>query len=314
MKRRPWPILLLALCQWMCLPGNLVAGAWGSHMSMGQYWMVSLHAFGPWGMLLNFLLPPLVSGCAVYAVKPWSYPVYFACALVSSYLSIASAIHSSADKVGYLIVILASILNLAVGAFLLLPRTMKPFYQQRLRWWEANPRYAVDLAAQVYAGLGFTEGGEGRILNISLGGALLECRSAAPNGPEPFPRVFGGDVISINIRGPVQDGRDLFCEARVVYLSRFRHIHSGHVARLGLEFQELPNQSRDNLGRLIGALEILKAPFLREKTGLVADLKFWWNEFVSTPQANPVAPADSGSAKAPDVVPGDAGGGSNKAA
>ena len=76
MKRKPWPILALALFQWFSPVGDWLMSSWASHLVPVQYLRLVFAEQGISGYFLHCWFPALIAGFAVYRVKPWSYPLF----------------------------------------------------------------------------------------------------------------------------------------------------------------------------------------------------------------------------------------------
>src|SRR6185437_15070995 len=94
MKRKPWPILALAIFQWISPIGDWLISSWVSKLSPFAYLMFLTSHQGVWLYLLDAWLPAVIAGIAVYRVKPWSYPVFVCCILYTSFRSAGNSLQA----------------------------------------------------------------------------------------------------------------------------------------------------------------------------------------------------------------------------
>jgi hypothetical protein len=167
MKTKPWPLMMLALINFLCPIGNVLLSAKLEHISVLQY----LHE-GQLMDLLTILIAPWIGAFAVFSVKKWSYPVFLA---VMTYQAgnLFYQAHVYPDILNTKLVFLLSMLNLALVSYFLSPRVRIVYYDQRLKWWESSPRYDVTIECLIGGKQG--QGCKAQVLNISLGGVFLKC-------------------------------------------------------------------------------------------------------------------------------------------
>ena len=65
MNRKPWPILLLALFQWLSPIGNFILSATASHMTFSQYFHVMVAQDGLPGFVFGMCVPTILAGIAI---------------------------------------------------------------------------------------------------------------------------------------------------------------------------------------------------------------------------------------------------------
>lgn len=170
MRTKPWPLVVLAFCYLVSPLANTLMGAHLMKLPYGAY-LSTLVQHSTWmALFVTFLLYPL-AGLAIFAVKRWSYPVYLAVMLITLYLNYRDwRIHH--QSISLPLFVLTTTLNVGLVSYFLLPAVRTPYFDRRLRWWEAKPRYLVSAPALLrYEGRAV----KGTVLNISEGGVFLKC-------------------------------------------------------------------------------------------------------------------------------------------
>ena len=171
MLTRPWPILFLALAHILAPIFNAVFSSLVSD--------ASLHQFVHWqwenSSLLRFfslyLLFP-IGGFFIYQCKKWSYYCYFATMLFAIWLNYnewkeTPFLYDPLYVMGFF-----SINTLLLGYFLV-PSVRKIYMTERLRWWETDARYLVEMEGKL-ASQDHKDDIEVTVRNLSLGGALID--------------------------------------------------------------------------------------------------------------------------------------------
>jgi hypothetical protein len=278
MNRKPWPILALALFQWISPLGDWLTSSLASHLSPIRYLMLAVSEEGLFSYFFHSWVPGLLAGIAVYRVKPWSPLLFLGCLLYGSYRSGISALQSFgphphewlAHAGGVTLWVLPLLFNLLLGAWLLLPDVRRPFLNRSLRWWESPPRFAMNLPVRIFPVLGGKKGARVKMSNLSRGGALLEFRSSPP--------LERGDLLLIGFHATLSQSAHASPETWVFSEARVVHRAGGPEARsIGVEFCGMSPRSRKSLLKLLGACREWNIHPLRDKTGLWTDLQYWVN-------------------------------------
>lgn len=239
MRRRPWPIVILAFLQIVVEPfSNVLLNSYWSALSPRAYvdWYLEHH---DWISLFYVIGLPILMGAAVYAMKRWSYPVFAAgaCWMLVRDMQLVEA---GLLPLWVSIALLAG--NLAFVGYFLLPAVAAPYLNPRLRWWESKPRYRVD-----YRGRFEPEGGDSlpcRFRNLSVGGAFVDCQ--APAHARAAPTDSTG-WLRMHVPGSAGDELMLPFRVRIAF-SRGTGPRS---LGFGLQFIEMNAETRAELLRLI---------------------------------------------------------------
>lgn len=169
MKRKPWPLIVLALLHFLAPVGNILINSFLANVGVGEY----LDAlFQPQELIrtLIFLFVPLIGGVLIYICKKWSYYLYlFIMILPFIYSYISWQAQPSVELGVYLI--LFYVINLLVVGYFIIPQVRQVYFDPRLRWWETKPRYQAEFT--VHFSWVDTKG-KGDIKNLSEGGLFIE--------------------------------------------------------------------------------------------------------------------------------------------
>jgi hypothetical protein len=168
MKVKPWPIIILALMNFLSPIGNIILSAHLEKISVFLY----LKDFLRHGTIADYvmLFAPWVSAYAVFAVKEWSFAVFMSIVALQTgdtfyqwyrypeVLSLPTALAVSA-------------INVAFGYYFLLPEVRAVYSDKKLRWWEQKPRYVIDLKCRILTSS--KSKFRANIVDLSEGGVLL---------------------------------------------------------------------------------------------------------------------------------------------
>lgn len=170
MNRRPWPIVLLAVLQFLSPLFYIITAAIYFGLTPGDAAKEVIALSTDLRKFEIFILP-IILGVLVFLTKRTGY--YLAIA-GSIYLIIRSIIEFSAsnqtDPVFPMIIM--NVLSVAVLIYLLLPKTRDIYLNRRVRWWETDPRYLVSLSASVTR-IGASPK-KAEVVNLAVGGAGIE--------------------------------------------------------------------------------------------------------------------------------------------
>jgi len=182
MRRRPWPIFLLAWFHFLSPIGNFFFNAHYVPVDYWTYFTAHFDEVNLPGSIFFFLVPPM-AGLAIYACKKWSFWVY----LVLMLMIVAFSYHSwqTRPEINSIVpmVILFGI-NVTLVAYFLIPAVRTLYFDPRLRWWETKPRYSVDYSADVKSG---DNQATAHILNLSESGLFLTVKQG--KAPEDGARI-----------------------------------------------------------------------------------------------------------------------------
>lgn len=197
MKQRPWPIVILAALHLIAPLGNFFFNYYYSPNSLWDFLKLFFYYKN---LVVTFviLILPMLAGLAIYACKKWSYIVYVLIMLTMFGFSTFSWLTMS-NPMSLGLYILITVLNIGIVSYFLIPAVRDVYFDPRLRWWEAKPRYKFDQTAKaIINNLSF----EGQIKNISEGGLFLKLEST-PNDGDEIKIEFESRGQSITVSGLV---------------------------------------------------------------------------------------------------------------
>lgn len=200
---------------------------------MGLPFMEYLRLFvenrGVIGLIRLFAVMPL-AGYAIYAIKPWSYPLFLAIVGWEFYANYQTYREFTA-YFSMPLFIFSYTLSIGLVSYFLVPAVRRYYFNRRLRWWESKPRYATDIRAELEL-----EGNtiECTIKDISRGGAFIEIKS----------QMIQNTEVKLEFN---RDKHHFILTSRVVH--RLHH-DDDTVAGYGLEF-ELDRRTKRELKRLL---------------------------------------------------------------
>jgi hypothetical protein len=180
MRRRPWPIVIIAFFHFIAPLVNFAVSAKLSQMSLSAYFLQFL-AQTPWKISGTLIFAPPAAGLALYMVKEWSYGVYIALMALITYVNFQNWGHSPVVLVASLIV------NLSLVSYFMLPTVRFAYFNPRMRWWETQDRYVVNSFADLESATGHYKC---KIQDISEGGAFIKIRA----------RLANGEVVRVKVR------------------------------------------------------------------------------------------------------------------
>lgn len=169
MKRKPWPLIVLALLHFIAPLGNIIANSILANVSITTFVKALFHP-DELVRTLIFLGIPILGGILIYICKKWSYYLYLILLVVPFAYSYMSWRTEPTIELGiYLIAFY--LINLLVVGYFVLPQVRQVYFDPRLRWWETKPRFKAEFETT------FTwvdQQGRGEIKNLSEGGLFIE--------------------------------------------------------------------------------------------------------------------------------------------
>ncbi len=235
MERRPWPIVILATFHFLEPVAKILfySVLWEMPISVILKYLSYQASFLE--MLLFCASFPL-AGIAIFAVKNWSLPAFLAIQGVT--LAGHIYFHIEAPKAFpiYLIASL-SMANALVVYYFLVPSVRAAYFDPKLRWWEAKPRFIVDWAGRALQG---RKDIAIKVCNLSEGGVLVEAngKSAALESDEQVQIEFSFQNTDYSFPGIV------------------RHFSkAGTPAKFGIQFSEVSPGAKKKLKQAIRTLK-----------------------------------------------------------
>lgn len=150
MKQRPWIIVILAIAHILAPLGNFVLNAILAETEIFHYISIFFQPHNLQSQWIH-LVGPVVAGFAIYMCKKWSFFVYI---LAMTALLVASIFGyvQRAEQISWIGVAFVYVLNIGLVGYFLVPAVRQVYFDPRLRWWEALPRYSADFKAFVLEG------------------------------------------------------------------------------------------------------------------------------------------------------------------
>ncbi|MEK6772832.1 MAG: PilZ domain-containing protein [Bdellovibrionota bacterium] len=260
MKRRPWPIVLLAFFHIFSPVGNFFFNAQYVNANRLAYFKAHFIQENLVGSLFFFLLPP-IAGLTIYACKKWSFWVYLG---IMSVILVHSVINwGSRPEVGSIVPLLILFtVNIVLVAYLLIPAVRTIYFDPRLRWWETKPRYSVDYDAEVK----FNETvAHAKVVNLSESGLFAQMKDFMPDD---------GSRIEVSFK---DDG--------TLYIAVGTAIHHQRQGEMGIGVQFVhTSDSTRSLKFLIRKLNIEGKRIQWREPGPEDSLLSWFSEVIKSPK------------------------------
>ena len=184
MKKRPLLFIILGTIQ---LIEPLIKILW-LKVESGMAWSLVFDNISNMEGIKNlfefwFLFP--LAGIAILQVKSWSYLLFMALQAYSllSHLLYEKYTWPYVSERPFIYTFFLLSLNFALIIYFALPRARRPFFDRRMRWWEAKPRYGAEIPCEldIIAPNGKVKS---KIINISHTGAFIETRPGLKVGQD----------------------------------------------------------------------------------------------------------------------------------
>lgn len=256
MNRRPGPIVLLAILQFFSPFLYVLIASFTYDLSIGAT-AREIFTLNSGMRNLEVFFLPLILGALIYGMRRTGY--YFVMA-ASIYLIVRGilAFLDSNETDPVLPIILTNGLSLLVIAYFARRKTRDLHFNSRLRWWETDPRYIVNLPASVTR-IG-TKPLKAHVQNIAAGGAGIETSESG---------FLTDETIHVEFQ---HEGVEYRLNARVVW-----ERPNGTNQFLGIQWAEDDNSNaeRSKVRRLARNLRAKKTPTTRVIAPWWQDLKSW---------------------------------------
>lgn len=274
MRRRPWPIVILAAFQAILEPiNNLFLNAWFSHVSPRVYLAYFIENRQLLSLFYLFILPPIM-GVSAYAMKKWSYYVFVAGATWMLFHNFG-LVREGNIALSYAIAIYIG--NVGFVSYFLLPRVHAPYMNPKLRWWESKPRFLVDWPCRV-SSASDSESLSCRVQDFSEGGVFVTSSDA----------IAMEQVIELRMSTPSSE--ILTLKAKPVFS---RPVQNG--LGFGLQFVDLDKTTTKRLSMVSKELKKSGVAFRNGKDDAWGAFKAWVFRLATTgkgllPEAERAAP------------------------
>jgi hypothetical protein len=188
MRTRPWPLVILAALHLIAPFGNILFSAYLQRISLSVY-LTGLFHYSSWYELAGFFFLWPLAGFAIYQIREWSYPVFLSVYLLCFYNNYQTW-REFPQLLNITGMITIHVVNMAVVGYFLIPAVRMTYFDKKFRWWEAKPRYKIDLDSEIVMDGKIDRG---HIVNISEGGAFVETRALLERG---IPGTISFQVLS----------------------------------------------------------------------------------------------------------------------
>lgn len=257
MNKRPWPILWMAILQF--ISPLLYIGVAAFFYQLGPL-ATAKEIFALTTDLRKFeiFIAPIVLGILILLTKKEGY-----------YVTIFGTIYLIVRGVGEFFasnetdpvfpLILTNIICLGVLSTLLRSKMRSIYFDPRLRWWETSPRFVTNFPAKI------TRVGakpmKGIIENIAAGGAGIEPSESG---------LLKDEVVTLEFQS---EGETLHLKAKIIWE---KPLATGKI-HLGVQWDKSnENTEWSNLRRLIRTLKVNDTPTTRKIETHLSELKEWF--------------------------------------
>lgn len=254
MNRRPWPIVLLALLQFLSPIIYLVVASFFYNLSVTDTAREVLSLASDLRKFEIFALPPIL-GILILVTRRLGYVVVI---VGSVYLMVRSVLEFMATNQTDPVfpVVITNLLCAFVLVYFMRSKTREVYFNPRVRWWETDPRYVVNLPAAITR-IGANPD-KAKIENIAAGGAGIRTTMMG---------FLPDEVIDITFE---QGETKYTLKSKIVWQRT-----EGNGNFLGIQWSEMAGNEYSKLRRLIRELKAKGADTTREIPPWWEDLKSW---------------------------------------
>lgn len=135
-----------------------------SGRSLSEQWFYWFEIL-PKHLVFVYMVVPVIAGILILICRRWSYWAYLGC-LGIVFASNVYSFTTSANINAFIALVVVLLIDVIVVAYFVVPSVQKVYFDPRLRWWEAAPRYHFDHQGQVNGATAF-------IKNLGQGGVFL---------------------------------------------------------------------------------------------------------------------------------------------
>ncbi len=264
MVRKPWAIIILTSIFILIPIGNIITSYIVSpyKVSLNDF-LYSLFAFKVNRLaLLELIIPSLIAAYATYSVKKWSY-IVLGLFVMWVFCSGAYDLYSHYGQVNFVqiffIFVVPTLFSLGVTLYFFIPAVKTTYFDPKVRWWEAKPRYITELEAKIVT----SEVQEiCKVTNLSEGGAFLETNIDFTQDQE-FELIILTPEQSIEV------------QSKIVFRKGSEHAY-------GVQFLSENKGSLNNIKKLIAQLKKDGAKLSRPLPLWDKDLKEWAVKVIKT--------------------------------
>jgi PilZ domain len=260
MRRKPWPIILLALLYLIFPVLNILVAYIRLDFPLGL--LLENLFFNPENRLtlFNIFVPSTVAAYAIYKVRKWSFPVVLICILWLSGNMIKE--FSSSLSLGTIMIgiVIPIIINIALASYILIPNVYIIYRDSMLRWWERDKRFVYRAPCEIHHD---DKELSGEVINISKGGCFLETSEEIPeNAVFTIKFSVSSELFSLKVK--------------------IGHRRNGDLWGYGLQFVDLNPLEKKQLERSMHQLHVLNTPEVNPIPHWKEDFQNWFRELIRT--------------------------------
>ncbi len=205
MKKRPLLFVILGVLHLLMPVFNLLV----FKVTTGMEWTLILDnvlSIQGFKNILDFWFIFPIAGLALLSVKAWAYPIFVGVQAYSLYNHIfyEKFTWPYVSERPFVAPVFLMCVNLAIIIYFILPAVRRPFFDRRMRWWEARPRYGSEIPCFVSLLIPSLEHAgvlKSKILNISESGAFMEMRPGMHEATDIRANFeFHGEKFSLTAR------------------------------------------------------------------------------------------------------------------
>jgi len=239
MEYKPWPLLILAFAHFI-EPISKVS-FYSIYFSVSPIDVVTIEIVrGSARHIFEYFFLFPIAGIAIFAVKKWSFPVFLGVEIwtFASNLTYFNLLYQNEQILLLAFFIIFAIVNIFIVGYLLLPAVRIAYLDPGIRWWEAKPRYTINIKAQI------NNNDAGSIMNISESGVFLTSTTNLEINSTP------ALVFSIALPDYSKNKIELNLPTTVIHKFSIDN-HEGY----GIRFNKLSKDSKRLIKTLIKTLE-----------------------------------------------------------
>ncbi|MBC7385477.1 MAG: PilZ domain-containing protein [Cryobacterium sp.] len=260
MKSRPWPIVLLAILQFLSPLIYILVAAFFYETSVASTTREMIALAPDLRKFEIFVLPLILGGLLFITRRTGYYFFLLGCIYQISRAVVVFMASNETDPVFPLVI--TNLIGAIAILYLLRPRTRMIYFNARMRWWETEPRYVVDFPASV-SRVGASPV-KSRIQNIASGGVGTEVENL---------NFLSGEKVAVEFQ---HEGIVYALKARVAW-----NRPTGNQTFLGLEWSaDNSNAERSKVRRLVRHLQSKGVKTTHETPA-------WWDDFKSWVKREP---------------------------
>lgn len=255
MKRKPWSLVILALLHILAPLGNFLFNALRAKRSFAEQWFYWTHIIPPY-LLFVYVVVPVLAGVLIFICRRWSYWAYLG--LIA--LVLASNIYSfwtSMNMTSFIVLISILVIDILVVAYFVVPSVQQVYFDPRLRWWEAAPRYHFDQEGTV-------DGRPVILKNIGAGGLFLSSSED----------LLENSLVKIFWK---RNDKEVSASGRIVY-KNLQGTNPGY----GIRFENLPPTSQQQISAQITVLHEQGKIVAERLPGPEDGFGIWFKKLITT--------------------------------